>query len=97
MQLNIFAGRTYNDINQYFVFPWILTNYTSDHLNLEKTCNYRDLTKPMGALNPQRLEPLTDRYERWDIPDIKPFMYGHHYSGAGPVLHFLIRTEPFTS
>lgn len=51
----------------------------------------------MGALNPSRLEPLAERFEKWDIDEIKPFMYGHHYSGAGPVLHFLIRTEPFTS
>ena len=29
MILNTFAGRSYNDINQYPVFPWIIKDYTS--------------------------------------------------------------------
>jgi hypothetical protein len=28
MQLNTLAGRTYNDLNQYPVFPWVLQNYS---------------------------------------------------------------------
>lgn len=34
MRLNIIAGRSYNDINQYPVFPWVLCNYTSDTIDL---------------------------------------------------------------
>jgi hypothetical protein len=30
MELNTLAGRTYVDLNQYPVFPWILTDYTSE-------------------------------------------------------------------
>lgn len=26
--MNIYSNRSYNDINQYPVFPWIITNYT---------------------------------------------------------------------
>lgn len=34
MLLNTYSGRTNNDINQYFVFPWILTDYQSnDNIN----------------------------------------------------------------
>ncbi len=29
MHLNTQAGRTYNDLTQYPVFPWILSDYTS--------------------------------------------------------------------
>ena len=32
MQLNTFAGRTYNDLSQYPVFPWIIADYTSTRL-----------------------------------------------------------------
>ena len=35
MLLNIFSNRSYNDITQYPVFPWILSNYT-DPLKSEK-------------------------------------------------------------
>ncbi len=39
------SGRTYNDLNQYAVFPWILTNYESPDLDLSLPSNYRDLSK----------------------------------------------------
>lgn len=39
MWLNIFGNRSYNDISQYPVFPWILSNY-EDPLQTEK--NYND-------------------------------------------------------
>lgn len=34
MRLNIIAGRSYNDINQYPVFPWVLADYDSPTLDL---------------------------------------------------------------
>lgn len=45
MFLNTIAGRTYNDLNQYPVFPWVLTNYESRELDLSQPSNYRDLSK----------------------------------------------------
>lgn len=45
MFLNTIAGRTYNDLNQYPVFPWILSNYTSETLDLSEASNFRDLSK----------------------------------------------------
>ena len=52
---NTLAGRSFADLNQYPVFPWILTDYTSDTLDLNDPAVYRDLSKPVGALNPERL------------------------------------------
>ena len=34
MFLNTIAGRTYNDLNQYPVFPWVLTNYDDGEIDL---------------------------------------------------------------
>jgi len=39
------TGRTYNDLNQYPVFPWVLTNYDTKELDLSLPSNYRDLSK----------------------------------------------------
>ena len=50
MRLNTLAGRTYNDLNQYPVFPWVLRDYTSATLDLSDPATFRDLSKPMGAL-----------------------------------------------
>ena len=63
MALNLMAGRTFNDLTQYPVFPWILADYTSETLDLSDESVYRDLSKPVGALNPDRLEMLIDRYQ----------------------------------
>lgn len=52
------ADRTFNDLTQYPVFPWILQDYQSEKLDLEDSKSYRDLTKPVGALNHERLQRL---------------------------------------
>lgn len=41
----VITGRTYNDLSQYPVFPWVLTNYDSPELDLSQPSNYRDLSK----------------------------------------------------
>jgi hypothetical protein len=98
MALNTMSGRTYNDLSQYPIFPWILSDYTSEHLDLSDPAVYRDLRKPVGALNASRLAEFRERYETFDDPIIPKFLYGSHYStAAGVVLYFLLRSEPFTS
>ncbi|OAY75714.1 BEACH domain-containing protein C2 [Ananas comosus] len=97
MELNTLAGRSYNDITQYPVFPWILADYSSKTLNLEDPATYRDLSKPIGALNPERLKKFQERYATFDDPFIPKFHYGSHYSSAGTVLYYLVRVEPFTT
>ncbi|XP_037030161.1 neurobeachin isoform X5 [Bradysia coprophila] len=97
MFLNTIAGRTYNDLNQYPVFPWVLTNYDSRELDLSQPTNYRDLSKPIGALNQSRREYFEERYESWENDTIPPFHYGTHYSTSTFVLNWLIRIEPFTT
>ncbi|XP_050056820.1 neurobeachin isoform X3 [Aphis gossypii] len=97
MFLNTIAGRTYNDLNQYPVFPWVLTNYESTEMDLGLPSNYRDLSKPIGALNPSRKAYFEERYGSWENESIPPFHYGTHYSTAAFVLNWLIRIEPFTT
>ncbi len=41
MELNKLAGRTFNDLMQYPVFPFILSDYTSKDLVLNSTDSYR--------------------------------------------------------
>ncbi|KAL5564236.1 hypothetical protein UlMin_027400 [Ulmus minor] len=97
MQLNTLAGRSYNDITQYPVFPWILSDYSSKNLDLDNPSSYRDLSKPVGALNPNRLKKFQERYSSFEDPVIPKFHYGSHYSSAGTVLYYLVRVEPFTT
>ena len=39
------TGRSFNDISQYPVFPWILSDYSSDSIDLKNPAVYRDLSK----------------------------------------------------
>ncbi|KAK3235248.1 hypothetical protein CYMTET_54533 [Cymbomonas tetramitiformis] len=98
MTLNTLAGRSYNDLSQYPVFPWILADYTSQELDLGKPASFRDLSKPVGALNPERLAFFRERFQfcKENDPD-NAFYYGSHYSTAAFVYLLLVRTEPFTS
>ncbi|VFQ75698.1 unnamed protein product [Cuscuta campestris] len=97
MQLNTLSGRSYNDITQYPVFPWIISDYSSSSLDLDNPSCYRDLSKPVGALNADRLEKFKERYSSFDDPVIPKFHYGSHYSTAGTVMYYLVRLEPFTT
>jgi hypothetical protein len=75
----------------------ILTDYKSSTIDLNDVSVYRDLSKPVGALNEDRFEIYAERYATFDDPDIPPFFYGSHYSSAGIALYYLIRLEPYTS
>ena len=69
-QLNLLAGRTYNDLNQYPVFPWVLADYTSEQLDLNDAASFRDLSKPIGALSEKRAQFFRDRYDSLQARDI---------------------------
>ncbi len=51
MVLNTIAGRSYNDLSQYPIFPWILNDYKSLIIDISNPAIYRDLSKPVGVLN----------------------------------------------
>ena len=64
MLLNQLAGRSLNELSEYYVwfllffdlqiFPWVLSNYYSSTLDLTDPSNYRDLSQPMGRLGEER-------------------------------------------
>ena len=41
MELNKLSGRTFNDLMQYPIFPYILADYTSPTLNLDDPLTFR--------------------------------------------------------
>lgn len=42
--------------------PWVLSDYSSPTLDLLDPAAFRDLSRPVGALNPRRLDMLRERY-----------------------------------
>uniref|UniRef100_A0A1A9W7K7 Lysosomal-trafficking regulator n=1 Tax=Glossina brevipalpis TaxID=37001 RepID=A0A1A9W7K7_9MUSC len=104
MSLNQISGRTYNDLMQYPIFPWILSNYTGDILNLNDATNFRKLPKPIAVQNEENEQHYINNYTyikntmtNMGSIILKPYHYSSHYSNSGTVLHFLVRVPPFTS
>ncbi|TGZ78286.1 beach-domain-containing protein [Ascodesmis nigricans] len=98
MLVNTMAGRTFNDLTQYPVFPWVLADYTSEELDLTNPRTFRDLSKPMGAQTLERMEGFRERYRQFEeIQEAEqpPFHYGTHFSSAMIVCSYLIRLQPF--
>jgi hypothetical protein len=95
MMVNNMAGRTFNDLTQYPVFPWVLADYTSEDLDLEDPATFRDLSKPMGAQTPSRVSGFVETYNALKEIEQTPFHYGTHYSSAMIVSSYLIRLPPF--
>uniref|UniRef100_A0AAQ4Q9K7 Neutral sphingomyelinase (N-SMase) activation associated factor n=1 Tax=Gasterosteus aculeatus aculeatus TaxID=481459 RepID=A0AAQ4Q9K7_GASAC len=91
LHLNNLADRSCNNLSQYPVFPWVISDYASERLDLTNAATFRDLSKPVGALNRERLDQLLARYRGMPEPR---FMYGSHYSSPGYVLFYLVRVAP---
>lgn len=95
MYLNNISNRSFNDLTQYPVLPWVLNDYTSQDLHLDDPSIYRDLSKPIGVLNEERLIRLKKRFEEIKQQNsTPPFLYGSHYSTPAFVLFFLVRQQP---
>lgn len=99
MFVNNEAGRSLSDLAQYPVYPHVLADYTSKSLDLTNPATFRDLSKPVGALNPQRLSFFRERMLSMPPEDkelgVPPrFLYGTHYSTPGYVLYYLVRVAP---
>jgi hypothetical protein len=95
--VNLLAGRSFNDISQYPVFPWILSNYSTDTLDLNDERNYRDLRQPIGTLNEERLREMIVKYESLDDDNPNKCLYQTNYSNPFYVALYLVRLEPFTT
>jgi factor associated with neutral sphingomyelinase activation len=73
--------------------PWVLCDYKSKVLDLTNPDVFRDLSKPVGALDANRLAEFRKRYEDTPPGDSR-FLYGSHYSCPGYVIGFHLRSDP---
>ena len=98
MYLNIFSGRSFNDASQYPIFPWIIKDYENNQLNLNDENIYRDLSKPIGALNEERLNSLKEKQNQLILGENEEnYLYSSGPVSILTVSLFLVRIEPFTS
>ena len=109
MWLNIFGNRSYNDLSQYPIFPWILTKYQDPLKEIIPDWNivdyqYRDMNLPLGMMeitpeSEKRKETFLLTYETLKeepTEGVKPYLYGTSYSNPFYVSYYLIRLFPFS-
>ena len=96
MMLNTLSGRTYNNLAQYPIYPWILRDYFSKEIDLNESETYRDLSYPIYAQDEETRENLKLKYESFEDNEIK-YHCGSHYSNCGFVCYYLIRVKPFSN
>eukprot|EP00518_Triparma_eleuthera_P003891 CAMPEP_0182460842 /NCGR_PEP_ID=MMETSP1319-20130603/5586_1 /TAXON_ID=172717 /ORGANISM="Bolidomonas pacifica, Strain RCC208" /LENGTH=477 /DNA_ID=CAMNT_0024660015 /DNA_START=937 /DNA_END=2367 /DNA_ORIENTATION=+ len=87
VMVNSAAGRTRKDLSRYPVFPWIKDGYG------RKDSGFRDFSKPVGRLNPERFKNFKERRASMGGGP-GSFLYGTSYSAPGHVLFYLLRTMP---
>ena len=76
MWLNIYSGRSFNDLTQYPVFPWILTSYSQEKI---EDISFRNLNTPIGMIDlneksENRRDNFIESYEtiKTDLKDMFP-------------------------
>ncbi|CAF3860010.1 unnamed protein product [Rotaria sp. Silwood2] len=62
MQLNKLAGRTFLDLMQYPIYPYIVANYDTSILDLRLPSNYRNLSKPIAIQHTEKEEKFIEIY-----------------------------------
>ncbi|GAT95768.1 hypothetical protein conserved domain containing [Entamoeba histolytica] len=62
MYLNTKAGRSFNDLSQYPIFPWILNDYTSKTIDLNDEHIYRNFAYPIVAQTENKREKLQIKF-----------------------------------
>jgi hypothetical protein len=107
MWLNILSNRSFSDLSQYPVFPWVLKNYTEKDVNIDT--DMREFDLPMGMMEiddkgkgMERKLLYLEAYRSIQA-EIQngtstetPYLYGSHYSNPMYVAHYLTRLFPFS-
>jgi len=98
MLLNFYSGRSFQDQNQYPIFPVVVFDNEATNMQDIELSLYRNLEYPIGAQNPKKLEQLIQEMKENELL----FQNNNHLYSSGPINRptlclYLIRVEPFTT
>lgn len=94
--LNNLSSRSFNNVSQYPVFPWVIDDMCSSTFELSNEAAYRCLGENVGMLGDKtRAQGFKDRYGMEDVTGMGKFHFGTHYSNPGIVFQMMMRVSPF--
>ena len=91
--LNKYSSRSYNDLDQYPIFPWIFDSY--EELN-EKNNKLRNFDYPISAQSKEKRDNILENYLTKEETDEFVCHYQIHYSTSAFVYFYLLRLSPIT-
>ena len=104
LYLNKYSTRTYNDLSQYPIFPWLVLKHDEmeqilesldNNIKIENESCLRDLTYPISLQTEGKREEAINKYiGEYDESNF-PFHLYKHYSTTGYIYYFLIRMNPY--
>lgn len=95
--LNRFSSRSFNDISQYPVFPWVVSEFSDDEFKINAKGYYRNLSKSIGSLNKNKFQRVMENFQKMKTDKCKPHPPHHFnsfYSTPGYVIFFYTRSIP---
>ena len=96
--INKYGSRTFNDVNQYPVFPWLIRKYSIDKEVKKINKIIRNFKYPMAAQNEENRNIALNRFQDDEESNSKfPTHFGTHYSTSSYIYFFLMREEPYTT
>ena len=100
--LNKYSGRTYRDLNQYPIFPWLFAQYDNVD-NMKNKNKYRNFQYPISLQSEKKREQLVkfikESKEDFSSEDSTYNNIPHlsiHYSISAFVYFYLVRLSPIT-
>lgn len=91
LQINKYASRSYNDINQYPVFPWVIIGFDTSNINN----SYRNFSLAISVQKEEAQSKAKERYENSLMGKFRCH-FQIHYSNSSFVNSYLVRMAPFT-
>ena len=103
LNLNKYSSRTYNDLSQYPIFPWIINDYSQVKFIFESIANkktkinfLRDLNYPICAQTEKQRKKVLQFYLNEEKEKKFPYHFGTHYSNSAYIFYYLMRINPYS-
>ena len=97
MLLNRLSNRSFNDVSQYPIFPWVISDFFSEQFVKNEKVQYRHLWDPLGVhsgVRRQRADELFQAIVQDKRKFKSPFHQGVYISTPGYIMFFYMRAVP---
>eukprot|EP00826_Nyctotherus_ovalis_P011874 TRINITY_DN13094_c0_g4_i1.p1 TRINITY_DN13094_c0_g4~~TRINITY_DN13094_c0_g4_i1.p1 ORF type:complete len:628 (-),score=162.48 TRINITY_DN13094_c0_g4_i1:170-2053(-) len=95
MLLNKYGGRSFHDLSQYPVFPWVIADYESTSIDLASEKTYRPLDTPITRISPKKAKAKDVRVLATQSRE-KKSEHDPYYLSYEAALNYLLRLEPYS-